>query len=416
MTLRHLFSKQKPTLSDHFESWTIFISLSNFLINSKSPEMMITPQWAHEIMQEFVYHFQDFCQYRAQVAHRSEEDKVKLKENKSAWSLSEVKRILSDLSNLTTIGSEEPIHNLMGYFSVVESARLDCLLGDYSASLGTIGPKKLLDRSELMTSVPTCHANAFYHAGICLLMSRKYSTVIEVLSEIILQITRQLKPGAAVLRQNVQQALQKSLDKISGLAAIAVVLNPGHRVDDQVLEIIDGKWSEKVRKMHSGEVTAFVDLFEGICPKFISPAYPDFSSNANPCAEAFRGQVANFSSETGRQISKVKIRSFLRLYSSIETKKMASLNDTSEDEFVSKLLAYKCRVSGRNSSISCEGDDLVVPQSDVHYYIDEGNLIIDSVTGKNDKSRMAERYFISGVRKHAEICNELKVSFAKNKL
>ena len=36
-------------------------------------------------------------------------------------------------------------------------------------------------------------------------MSRKYTTVIDTFSEIILQITRQLKPGAAVLRQSVQQ-------------------------------------------------------------------------------------------------------------------------------------------------------------------------------------------------------------------
>ena len=123
---------------------------------------------------------------------------------------------------------------MVGYFSIIETARLECLLADYSASLKAVGPSKLMNRSELFSAVPTCHANAYYHAGICLLMSRKYATVIEVLSEIILQITRQLKPGAAVLRQGVQQALQKTLDKILGLAAIAVVLSPGTRVDDQV--------------------------------------------------------------------------------------------------------------------------------------------------------------------------------------
>ena len=129
---------------------------------------------------------------------------------------------------------------------------------------------------------------------------------------------------------------------------------------------------------------------------------------------AFEGQVSYFSSETARQISKVKIRSFLRLYSSIELKKMASLNDTNEADFTSKLLAYKCSVSGGNSNISTDKlSESNAQLSDVHYYIEQGNLFIDSVTGKNDKSRMAERYFVSGVRKHAELSNDLANSFKK---
>ena len=100
MTLRHLFSKQKPTLSEHFESWTNFVNLFTFLINSRSPEMIMTPQWAHEIVQEFVYHFQDFCQFRANVSQRSEEDKTQLQANKDVWSLNEVVRLLGQLTSL----------------------------------------------------------------------------------------------------------------------------------------------------------------------------------------------------------------------------------------------------------------------------------------------------------------------------
>lgn len=418
MTLRHLFSKQKPTLNDHLEAWSSYTSLFDFLINSKKPDIIISTVWANEIVQEFVYHFQDFCQYRAQVSTRSEDEIQKLQANKEVWSLPEMIRILNGLAEVATptpsSPSPEPLHQSLGYFSVVETARLECLLGDYTASLRTVSPKRLVDRSELFNTVPTCHANAYYHAGVCLLMSRKYTMVIDILSEAILQITRQLKPGAAVLRQSVQQALQKTLDKIMALTAISIALSPGHRGDDQVLELIDAKWSDKARRMQGGELTAFEDLFEGNCPKFISPAWPDFNGTVNPCQEAVRSQVALFSSETLRQISLVKLRSFLRLYSSIDVGKMASLNDTKEAEFTSKLLSYKSRsklIAEDAVDESCGSG--VVPQSDVHCYIELGNLIIDSVTGKNDKSRSAERYFISGVRKHAEICNDLSKSFAK---
>jgi hypothetical protein len=49
----------------------------------------------------------------------------------------------------------------------------------------------------------------------------------------------------------------------------------------------------------------------------------------------------------------------------------------------------------------------------LHYFIENGHLIIDSLTGKSDKSRASERYFTSGVRKHADICGDLKKTFDK---
>ena len=52
---------------------------------------------------------------------------------------------------------------------------------------------------------------------------------------------------------------------------------------------------------------------------------------------------------------------------------------------------------------------------DVHYFIENGDLIIEGAAGR-DKERAAERYFISGVRKHAEIAADLAKSFAKHGL
>ena len=138
------------------------------------------------------------------AADDQEEEINILQANKNVWSLAEMKRILNGLSDFEAFStsperSYEPIHKFIGYFSVIENARLECLLGDYTYSLHIVDSKKILDRSELLVSVPTCHANASYHAGICMLMSRKYASVVDVLGDIILQISRQLKPGAAIM-------------------------------------------------------------------------------------------------------------------------------------------------------------------------------------------------------------------------
>ena len=101
--------------------------------------------------------------------------------------------------------------------------------------------------------------------------------------------------GAAVLRQNVQQALQKTLDKVMAITLISIVLSPGHRVDDQVQELIDSKWSDRLRRLQAWDLGAFEDIFESNCPKFISPAWPDFSTAVNPCNEAMRSHVSLYS-------------------------------------------------------------------------------------------------------------------------
>lgn len=320
MTLRH-FVKSKPSVTDHLEAWSNYTGIFEFLLQMKFPEVAVSAQWANDIVQEFVYHFQDFCQYRAQVSARTEEEIARMQACKTAWSLPEVVRILTALiargnespgllirtklnsdilyyihSNALlvcniTVTASSSVHSLMSYFSAIELARLECLLGDFGASLTLVSPRRLRDKSELFQSIPTCHANAYYHAGICLLLSRKYTSCVDTLTEIIIHISRQLKPGAAVLRQNTQQALQKALDKVMALTLISIVLSPGHRVDDQVQELIDAKWSDRLRRLQTWDLSAFEAIFESNCPKFISPAWPDFTSTTNPCNDTMRSHV-----------------------------------------------------------------------------------------------------------------------------
>ena len=87
MTLRHFFTTLKPQINDYVSSWinyskviwreytvldeynciTTHLQLFGFLVSATSTPIILTPQWAHDIVQEFVYQYQSFCQYRCQV-------------------------------------------------------------------------------------------------------------------------------------------------------------------------------------------------------------------------------------------------------------------------------------------------------------------------------------------------------------
>jgi hypothetical protein len=86
----YTLKQQKPQLSDHIEAWDNYEKLFDFVVSEKRPEMVITTQWASDILQEFVYHFQDFCQYRAHLNHRTEDEISRLQSDTSIWSLSKV--------------------------------------------------------------------------------------------------------------------------------------------------------------------------------------------------------------------------------------------------------------------------------------------------------------------------------------
>jgi translation initiation factor 3 subunit L len=431
MSLRHRFAKMKQIpITLYLEAWENYNRLFNILLSTKENFIMISTQWAYDIIQEFVYQFQSFCQYRLQHT-RTEEELHTMEAHRDAWALPVVSIILNNVIRMSkeiaaacpVASSTEPdtavtTHALFGYFASIENARLECLLSDYTTSLESIQDIRLWDQNELFTLVPTCHVNVYYHAGVSMLMVRRYADCIDTLSTITLHILRVLKPGNANSKA-IQSQHSKMMDKILALLSIAISLSVGRRVDDQVMEVILAKMGEKFRRLNAGEIHLFEEMFENSCPKFISPAVAE-NGSAGGALDAWRAQVTIFVAETRQQIGLFKLRSYLRLYSSIALEKMANFNDLSEEELIEKLLASRHK-SHEVILGSCSSDTAVVPSngippppvvvSDVSYHIQDGNLVIGE--GRKSNRVAAEKFFVAGIRKNAEITADMQRVFKK---
>eukprot|EP01032_Pedospumella_encystans_P014650 gene14650-16807_t len=342
MAMRHVTTKLKPQLADHIASWKNYVQLFDIVLNTKEEDLCLSTQWVCDIVLEFVYQFQGFCQFRSQV---------------------------------TSLNAE------------------------------TI---KLSDRSELFVQLPLCHFNVFYHAGVSNLLLRKFSTAADVLSEIILHVSRVLKPGAVnSLRAGLQTQLQRALDKAVALTAIATFLCPGHRLDDQVKEIVDAKYSDKIQKLNNTESLQKVltDLFDFSAPKFISPSVPDYSVATNTKLDVINHIFASFLTEVEQNQAFFKLKSFLGMYASIELDKLARFNDIAEADLVCQLVSAKNKGVQQHASSSSQ-------RGDVHYFVDAGAVIIDSSSAKSELNKAQERFFVAGVRKHAEIAAQINKAFA----
>lgn len=291
---------------------------------------------------------------------------------------------------------------------------MECLTGDFSASLAAVAHLKLADRSELLLQLPLCHFNVFYHTGVCNLMLRRFPAALDVLSDIVSHVARTLKPGAAgALRAGLQTQLQRQMDKAVALIVIASHLCPSYRLDETVREAVDAKFADKLQKLQSAETfhKTAADLFDFAAPKFISPAVPDYSVSANTRQEVPNLIQAAFMAELEQVQSSMKLRSFLGLYASIDVAKLARFNDTAEPELICQLLSLK------NKSIQVRPAAAGVPAtrvntSDVHYFVDGGAIITDGASGKSEAGKGYERYFVAGVKKHVEIAGQLQRAFA----
>ena len=92
-----------------------------------------------------------------------------------------------------------------------------------------------------------------------------------------------------VQRSQISAQLSKTIEKLIVFAALASLLCPGVRLEDQVKELVDKGpthapgsfrgndsaenkvWTEKLRRINDGDIIAYTELFENNCPKFIYP-------------------------------------------------------------------------------------------------------------------------------------------------
>ena len=390
--------------------------------------MCITSQWAYDILQEFVYQFQEFCQYRCQSnsSNRSPEDIELLEANKEAWSYPAVLKLLKGVIRVSAIkdlmsSSAAPnpasiaasLHLSIGYFSMIELARLECLIGDHTASLEAISSIHLLDKTGYCVSVPASYVNMLYHAGVCFLMLRRYSDCIDTLSGLVLYVSQLLKPGAS--KQTISPQFQKLMDKALTLTGVCANLCPGHRIDDQVREMCAAKLGDKLRRLQLGEPSAYVESFEQSCPKFVSPAIPncrDFEK-INRCHEFLKSQVQMFHQEVKQQVVFIRLRSYLKLYSAIDIEKLSAFNNLPEEDLMNLIIAFKYKgyqllsiSTGRGTTASI--DERLV-SSDIGVQV-RGSTVSVETAGSSASQRGAvlSRFFTSSIKRHGELNTQIE--------
>ncbi|KAM7276197.1 hypothetical protein ACFE04_018063 [Oxalis oulophora] len=419
MWFRHLYARLSPTLQQRIDSWDNYISLFQVVLHGRV-SMQLPNQWLWDMVDEFVYQFQSFCQFRAKMKIRNEHEISLLKHFDQAWSVYGVLNFLQALVDKSLIvqildrekeGLEQftatdgydynggsNVLKVLGYFSMVGLLRVHCLLGDYQTALKCLLPIDISQPGVYM-SVIGSHIATIYHYGFANLMLRRYTEAIREFNKILLYIfkTKQYHQKSP----QYEQILKKN-EQMYALLAICLSLCPQvHLVEETVNTQLREKYGEKMIRMQRYDDEAFAiydELFSYACPKFITPSPPSFAEPlVNYNQDAYRLQLKLFLYEVKQQQLLSGVRTFLKVYSAISLSKLASYMEVDEPTLRTILLTFK----HKTHAVDLEGK--VTSNADVEFYVDDDMV---HVTESKSVKRYGD-YFLRHIVKFEAHINDM---------
>ena len=424
MTHRHWHQVSRPTLRDRIDGWQVYRELFEEMLESTS--FYVIPSWIFDILNEFVYQFQGFCQVRSALYATARkhglvgadgslqpaqgnppsnllENLTVLKNSTDAWDIDSVYGYLNRLSSLgwPKSGSSSQISPAATYLSIfvaVARSRLECLMGDYVQSLQALIPLTVHgdfviekdDNStvtDVLNSVFGARLSVAYHAGVSLLMLRRHKDAIKTIGDMCTFMQRGFKTGQLRKLPGLDQ-FNKQYDRMLSLLAILNHICPTQGIlDDQLVRLIREKHGARLESASS-----FEEWFQS--PKFVS---------VDPNHNLARQQVQLYAQEMEPAIANLQLRSYLKLYTSLPVEKLAKFYDESVESFLPRLLSYKLRTR----QFERGPEDSFMQGSwkgclDIHYYVMGNEVNIDEA----EKQRRFENYFVKQITQASEVCKD----------
>lgn len=389
---RHVYSRLQPTGEDRFSSYDNYCDFFNYVLNNENGPVPIDlpAQWLWDIIDEFIYQYQSFSQWRNKASLKNKEDLELLREG-GVWSSYSVLNVLYSLiqkANIvpqlaaTAAGEDpdavageygsQPLYKLLGFFSLIGLLRVHVLLGDYTLALKTLDHIQLAQKNALMTRVTACHVSTHYYIGFAYLMLGRYPDAIRSLTSILTFLQR-LK---SFTRSYQHDQLNKTADRMYALLAISTALCPT-RLDESLSGALKEKYGEHLARMHKGQSSAFEELFLYAAPKFITtsgPAYEDPEImgqwNDSMLPDPVQHQLKLFMADIIPQLSNGTVRSFVKLYKSLGTDKLAAFCDADEEEVVERMMVAKAASRQFKWQSGNLLDGTVVNTSDLDFVLD----------------------------------------------
>merc|ERR1712007_7945 len=208
--------------------------------------------------------------------------------------------------------------------------------------------------------------------GFAYMMLRRYTDASRTFCDILVFL--QKTSGVNQLSYQYDQ-MAKKRDQMYALLLLCISLCP-QSIDESLDKDIREKHGEKLPRLNRGEEICFEELFSYACPKFVSAAVTDLSSDTDgfDASEAHKRQLRLFLQEVKEQQFLPRIGSYMKLYTAIKTSKLAQLCEMDEEGLRDTLMCviHKTHQRVRSKGSPMAGDFQLC--SEVEFYLD-GDMV-----------------------------------------
>mmetsp|Transcript_19368 Transcript_19368/g.16581 ORF Transcript_19368/g.16581 Transcript_19368/m.16581 type:complete len:318 (+) Transcript_19368:37-990(+) len=184
---RHIYARlQQITPEVRLKSFENYMNLFETFIETR--EKIILPiAWVYDILDEFLYQFQTFCQSRSKMKEDDPNMEIYLQDPDNIWNFEKVEWILQELVKKSGVikdgkvidAKEKTAVQYFGYFAIVSQLRLYVLVCDYENAIKSV---ECIDYQSIpiFTKAFNCLITLFYYTGFAYLMNKRYRESIKL--------------------------------------------------------------------------------------------------------------------------------------------------------------------------------------------------------------------------------------------
>jgi len=269
-------------------------------------------------------------------------------------------------------------------------------------ALKTLEPIELHKKKSRYAKITAAYIALYYYTGFSYMMVRRYQDAIKMFASILLYISR-------TKQYYTRQYDQKKNEQMYALLAILLHFCP-KRIDEHITNMLRQDHGDKVLVLQSRENENTIEIaFTYGCPKFVSPALPNYDEDIllNVATLPSTLQRKLFMKELNQETPLPLIRSYLKLYTTIDITKLANLLETKHDK--DTLRTYLVRFVYKNRQLQWStgmkpNEGTWASSTNLDFYID-GEMI--HVIDNTETKRYGEA-FLRNCDKLDEIIQDLE--------
>ena len=190
----HWRNPQDVTIYTRFDSWVAYSQVFKTLLDS-SDDTVLPVEWLYDIIDEFIFQFQAFSNYKTESERLTDQEKQLLKDNEKTWNTAEMTKILYQVAlkggvvvKTDAMSKIVTMKKILGYFALVGLTKVQILIGDHDSAIKILHHLKMPSLRKIVR-LNVCHVSVEYFRGFCQVVTGDFASALQTLAKLVMYVS-----------------------------------------------------------------------------------------------------------------------------------------------------------------------------------------------------------------------------------